>query len=83
MKESSSSQLIFQEREKSLGMKLMRRVIFQATRASSWISKRTRKCKLRRKKAWIRKLFQGRESKGHYHTLVQEMRFFDRESFFR
>ena len=34
-------------------------------------------------KFWVREIFAKREQLGEFHTLVQEMRTSDRESFFR
>ena len=39
--------------------------------------------KRRKHRFWVRRIFQLRERYGAYHTLVQEMRLFDREYFFR
>ena len=35
------------------------------------------------RKCWVRKIFTKRESLGEYHRLVQELRVYDREYFFR
>lgn len=32
---------------------------------------------------WVRRIFQERKQKGEFHLLVQDMRLFDREYFFR
>ena len=37
----------------------------------------------KKKKFWVRDLFQARNELGHFHTLVQEMKLKDREYFFR
>eukprot|EP00794_Sanderia_malayensis_P014938 gene14938-16478_t len=37
----------------------------------------------RRKRIWVREIFQERESKGQFHTLLQELRLHDREYYFR
>ena len=50
-----------------------------------------RRCRRRRSlaalptppKFWVRDIFEKREELGEFHTLVQEMRNSDRESFFR
>ena len=36
-----------------------------------------------KKRFWVRKIFQDRQEKGEFHTLVQEMKLFDHEYFFR
>ena len=42
-----------------------------------------RKQKTRKRRIWVREIFQQRKICGTYHTLVQEMRLHDRESHFR
>ena len=42
-----------------------------------------RKLKRKRIRQWSRSIFQNRETKGHYHVLIQEMRMNDRQSFFK
>ena len=39
--------------------------------------------KTNRKMFWVRQIFAKREQLGEFHTLVQEMRTSDRESFFK
>ena len=42
-----------------------------------------RKLKKKRIRQWIRSIFQNRETKGHYHALIQEMRMNNQQSFFK
>eukprot|EP00794_Sanderia_malayensis_P016397 gene16397-18034_t len=42
----------------------------------------TRK-KYKKKRFWVRKIFQERERSGHFHALIQELRIHNREYFFR
>ena len=37
----------------------------------------------KKKRFWVRRIFERRKELGQYHTLVQELRFHDREYFFR
>ena len=37
----------------------------------------------RRRKIWVKKIYQEREEKGIYTTLIQTMRVHDKESYFR
>ena len=43
---------------------------------------RARRCKVKRS-VWVRDKFMKRKERGTFHTLVQEMRLNDRESYFR
>ena len=45
--------------------------------------RRNREESERVRNAWVRQIFAKREQLGEFHTLVQEMRTTDRESFFR
>ena len=44
---------------------------------------RRRRTRVKKKRLWVGSIFKNRETQGHYHTLVNEMRFNDRECFFR
>ncbi|XP_028395819.1 protein ANTAGONIST OF LIKE HETEROCHROMATIN PROTEIN 1-like, partial [Dendronephthya gigantea] len=48
-----------------------------------FLLKRNRKKNKYRKSMWVRKLFQERHSKGEFYLLVQDLRLFDDELFFR
>ena len=36
---------------------------------------RRRRKRVKKKRLWVRSIFKNRETQGHYHTLVNEMRF--------
>jgi hypothetical protein len=44
---------------------------------------RRRRIRMRKRRMWVRKIFQSRSTKGEYHSLVAEMRLGDHESFYR
>ena len=41
------------------------------------------KARKRKHKVWVRKIFTERHTKGEYHHLIQEMKFYDHEFFFK
>ena len=45
--------------------------------------RRKRKRDYKRKRFWVRSIFQRRKKQGEYHNLVQELRLGDREFYFR
>ena len=58
------------------------RAVLLATLVRKYIQRRRKQQKYR-KRFWVRQLFKERNEKGEYHLLVQDMRLFDHEFFFK
>ena len=49
-----------------------------------YLANRRKKLKFKKKReCWIRDIYQDREEKGEYHSLVKELKIHDRDYFFR
>ena len=48
-----------------------------------FLRNKSRRRKKKKRKVWVRDIFKKRNERGVYHTLVQEMRLNDRDSYLR
>lgn len=58
--------------------KLLRALFFMVLR-----NRIKRKQKQKRRRFWVREIFQHRENKGAYNQILTELRLFDRENHFK